>query len=530
MKILLVLPAAEHLRVVNGAVPRRNMLRFSVLSLTTVAALTPRNHDVAICDENVQPLDFDAPCDVVGITFMTALAPRAYEIAAEFRRRGKIVVAGGFFPTFRPEEVAEHFDAVVIGEAEGLWPRVLEDIEQGRLTSALGGTAGSSSSVSTRCHRSGSLPTDAGQVSSATANTTERREYRNLARLYRAAALPDLATSPIPRRELTAAVSRHYVTTHAVQTGRGCRHACKFCSITAFARGTHRSRPLENVLEELKSVPRDFMFVDDNIIADPDYAKRLFRAMAPMKKRWISQCSLKIADDPELLELARAAGCCGVFVGVETLSKENLDAVDKGFNDQNGYFRQIAAIQAKGIGVQAGIIVGLDGDDVTVFERTLRFLQRAHVNALQLAILTPQPGTPLYDEFDRAGRITDRDWSHYDYRHTVIRPARMTAQQLQEGADWLYHQYYRLDRILLRTLRTVLTVGLMPAYLCFRLNMTYRYDNRREAIVGRNPAAARRTTLIQMSESTTACGSGASARRPGSLEEVAGTLPAPNVT
>ncbi len=287
MKILLVSPAAEHLRVTDDRVPRRKMLRFSVLSLTTVAALTPERHEVTLCDENVQPLDFDAPCDVVGVSFMTALAPRAYEIAAEFRRRGKIVVAGGFHPTFRPEEAAEHFDAVVVGEAEGLWPRLLEDVEQGRP-----------------------------------------------ARFYRAAEPPDLAATPVPRRELTAGVSRHYVTTHAVQTGRGCRHGCKFCSITAFARGTHRSRPLENVIEELKTIPRHFMFVDDNIIGDPEYAKRLFRAMAPMRKRWISQCSLKIADDPELLALARGAGCCGLFVGVETISQQNLDAVDKGFNDE----------------------------------------------------------------------------------------------------------------------------------------------------------------------------------------------------
>ena len=140
--------------------------------------------------------------------------------------------------------------------------------------------------------------------------------------------------------------------------------------------------------------------------------------------------------------------------------------------------------------MQAGIIVGLDGDDPTVFQRTLRFLEKARVNALQLAILTPQPGTPLYDEFERAGRITDRDWGHYDFRHAVIRPARMTARQLQEGADWLYHQFYRLDRIILRTIRAAFSVGLMPTLLSFRLNMTYRYDNRREGIVGRNPALA----------------------------------------
>ena len=127
---------------------------------------------------------------------------------------------------------------------------------------------------------------------------------------------------------------------------------------------------------------------------------------------------------------------------------------------------------------------------MTVFQRTLRFLQRARIDALQLAILTPQPGTPLYDEFERAGRIVDRDWSHYDFRHTVIRPARMTARQLQDGADWLYRQFYRLDRIILRTIRAAFTVGLLPAYLIWRLNMTYRYDNRREGIVGTDPAVA----------------------------------------
>jgi len=336
----------------------------------------------------------------------------------------------------------------VIGEAEGLWPRVLEDIRRGR-----------------------PLP------------------------FYRAAEPPDLAAAPVPRRDLTAASSRHYATTHAVQTGRGCRHGCKFCSVTAFARHTHRSRPLSHVLEELRTVPRNFMFVDDNIIADPEYAKRLFRAMVPMKKRWISQCSLKIADDPELLALARAAGCRGLFVGVETISQDNLNSVDKGFNDESGYMRRIAAIRAVGIAVQAGIIVGLDGDDATVFQRTLRFLQHAHIDALQLAILTPQPGTVLYDEFEQAGRIIDRDWRHYDFRHAVIQPARMTGRQLQDGADWLYRQFYRLDRIILRTARTALTVGFAPACLIWRLNMTYRYDNRREGIVGKNPALESHASL-----------------------------------
>jgi radical SAM superfamily enzyme YgiQ (UPF0313 family) len=443
MKILLVLPAAEHLRVTaqTRKVPKRNMLRFSVMPLTVVAALTPQEHDVVICDENVQAIDLDADVDVVGVTFMTALAPRAYEIADGFHARGKTVVAGGFHPTFLPDEAARHFDAVVSGDAEGLWPRVLSDIEDGQLK-----------------------------------------------RHYRADSLPDLAAAPTPRRDLTARTARHYATTNAVQTGRGCGHRCRYCSITAFHRGHHRSRPLDKVMEEVRGVPRNFMFVDDNIIADRDYARALFTEMIPLKKRWVSQCSIEIADDPDLLRLARRAGCHGLFIGIETTNARNLAAVEKGFNDSRGYMNRIGAIRRSGIGVVAGMIVGMDNDDPGVFERTLSFLQKARIDALQLNIMTPLPGTPLFGDFERDGRITDHDWSHYDFRHCVFEPSRMTAADLQDGADWLYRQYYRLDRIVLRALRSVPKIGLIGALLSLRLNLTYRYDNIREGLTGRNPA------------------------------------------
>ncbi len=444
MKVLLVLPAVEHLRVTcaTAQVPRRAMLRFSVLPLTTVAALTPPEHQVTLCDENVEPLDFDTDADLIGVTFMTALAPRAYEIAAAFRARGKLVVAGGYHPTLCPDEAAEHFDAIVAGDAEGAWPRLLADAEAGRL----------------------------------------RHVYRNDTPC-------DLANTPPPRRDLTARTARHYVTVNAVQTGRGCRHGCRYCSIAAFHGRTHRTRPLDHVLAELREVPRNFMFVDDNLIADPDYARALFRAMAPMRKRWVSQCAIEIADDPELLDLARAAGCRGLFIGIESASAENLAAMDKGFNDPARYHKRLAAIRRHGIGVVAGMIVGLDADDPTVFARTLRFLQRERMDALQLNIMTPLPGTPLFGEMERQGRVTDRDWAHYDFRHCVFTPALMTARQLQDGADWLYAQFYRLDRILVRFVRAAFTIGWLPALLALKLNLTYRYDNRRERIIGRDPAA-----------------------------------------
>jgi radical SAM superfamily enzyme YgiQ (UPF0313 family) len=451
MKILLILPAGERVRVTrtNLAVPKRAMLRFSVLPLTTVAALTPCEHDVRILDENVEPLNFDADCDVVGITFMTALAPRAYEIARAFRARGKIAVGGGYHATLCADEAAKYFDAIVSGDAEGAWEKVLADVESGRL----------------RCG------------GDAVRGLTYRSTYRS----------PALCT-PIPRRELLAATARHYVTVNAMQTGRGCPHACRYCSVTVFHNRKHQHRPLANVLAELREIPRDFIFVDDNIIADRAYARELFAALAPLRKRWVSQCSVDIADDAELLRLACAAGCCGLFIGIETTSAENLAAMDKQFNQSGRYPQRLAAIRRAGIGVVAGIIVGMDGDDASVFERTLRFLEKTKIDALQLNILTPLPGTPLFAEMKSVGRMMDTDWSHYDYRHVVFRPARMTASELQAGADWLYEQFYRLDRILSRFARGLFTLGWKPALLGLKLGLTYRYDNQREGIVGWNPA------------------------------------------
>ena len=442
MRILLVLPAADRYRVTRAAPrpPRRAPLRFSLLPLTTVAALTPPGHQVILCDENVEPLDTEAEVDLVGVGFMTALAPRAYQIAAAFRARGRRVVAGGYHPTLCTDEVLDHFDAVVAGEAEGAWPALLADAERGALR-----------------------------------------------RVYRAGPLPR-AGAPPPRRDLQARIARHYITTAAVQVGRGCAHACRYCSIAAFHPSGYRARPVAEVVEELRGLPRDLILVDDNVIADPAHARELLRAMAPLGKRWVGQCSIRIADDPELLALARRSGCAGLFIGLETLSAANLAAVDKSFADAHGYRVRLRAIRRAGVGVIAGIMVGLDADDATVFERTLRFLERNRVDAVQVNILTPLPGTPLFEQFRRSGRIASTDWSRYDFRHCVIRPARMSAEELQAGADWMYRRFYRLDRVLLRALRSALDLGPVGGWLGLRLGLTYRYDNRREGIEGWNPA------------------------------------------
>ncbi len=239
------------------------------------------------------------------------------------------------------------------------------------------------------------------------------------------------------------------------------------------------------------------MFVDDNIIADREFAIKLFKKMIPLKKRWVSQCSIIIADDDELLEYAGKASCIGLFIGIESVDSKNLSMVDKSFNKPGEYKKKIQKINRAGIGVQAGMIVGLDSDDKGVFQRNLDFLQAAGIGALQLAILTPQPGTPLRKQFEQEDRIIDNNWDHYDYRHTVIKPKLMTPDELQAGADWLYVQYYRLDRIILRTARALFKVGFYPAVMTWRLNMTYRYDNRCLKLKGRNPAEKKDTMVLR---------------------------------
>ena len=443
MRLLLILPAGEKVRVTLGRphVPRRAMLRFSVLPLTIVAALTPAEHEVRIIDENVEPLDLDADVDLVGISFMTALAPRAYEIARAFRARGMTVVGGGYHPTLNAAEAVQHFDAIVVGDAEGAWQELVKDFEAGRLKTIYRSACG-----------------DRGVLD-----------------------------APVPRRELVARTQKHYVTANAVQAGRGCTLACRYCSVAAFHNRVYKKRPLQSVLAELRSMPRDFIFVDDNILSDPGYARELFRAMAPLRKHWVGQCSIEIADDAELLRLAHEAGCCGLFIGIETTDEQNLKSMGKAFNDTRRYRERLRRIRRQGIAVTAGMMVGLDQDDPGVFARYFRFLRQNGIDALQLNIVTPLPGTPLFSDMERAGRVVDRDWSHYDFRHVVFQPARMTGQQLQEGADWLYAEFYRLDRILVRAIRTWFTCGLLPAWLILRLNLTYRYDNRREGIKGRRP-------------------------------------------
>lgn len=384
---------------------RRSRSLFPPLSLAAVAALTPADWDISIADESVQDVEIDGSVDLVGITVLTAVAPRAYFLADAFRRRGVKVVLGGIHVSALPEEAAAHADAVVVGEAEGVWGTVLDDFRRGRLQ-----------------------------------------------RFYVGTRQPELAGLPTARRDLFD--PRFYLTTGTIQTSRGCPYNCSFCSVTRFFGRTYRVRPVEEVVREIEGMrQRLVLFVDDNIIGCRQHARRLFEALKGMRVRWLAQSSLNIAFDAELLALAAKGGCVGLFIGFESLVAENIRRVGKAITNKVERFREaVRRIHDQGIGIEGAFIFGFDRDDESIFGRTVGFAENVKLDAAQFGILTPFPGTPLREQLEREGRIVVRDWSRYTISDVVFEPRLMSGARLREGFNWAYREFYSWRSIAARLL------------------------------------------------------------------------------
>ncbi len=436
MKLLLISPELKE-SIFSYSEKDVRSFWFPRLSLPVLAALTPPDVEVRLLDESIEKVDFDEEADLVGISVMTFLAPRAYEIAREFRSRGVKVVLGGIHPTAMPEEAKANADSVVVGEAEGLWERLIQDFKKGELKP-----------------------------------------------FYRQTGLPSLENLPHPRRDLLK--SDAYLTVNCLQASRGCPFGCEFCSVTNFFGNTYRLRPIKDVVKELESMPPGYtVFVDDNIAGNRKYSMELFEAIKPMGLNWGGQSSLKLADDPELLEKAVGSGCTALFLGIESLSQENLKKVKKGFNRVEKYKESIKKFLDHGINVTAGIIFGFDGDDESVFERTVEFLEENRVTLSTPAILTPLPGTPFYRQMEKEGRIFDRNFEHYDGRHATFYPKLMSPETLQEGYYWVNHRLFSIPSIVKRVVRP------SQPYLLARLafNWTFRRMANRIPKGGISPVA-----------------------------------------
>jgi radical SAM superfamily enzyme YgiQ (UPF0313 family) len=394
------------------------------LSLTTVAALTPADWEVTIHDARAEPVDFDAEVDLVGLTAFTAEAPDAYRIADGFRARGVPVVIGGIHATALPEEAGAHADAVVLGEAESLWETVLRDAERGELKPR-----------------------------------------------YRAEEHCDMQHQPVPRREL---LDRSMFVTgyYTLQATRGCPFDCDYCAVTGVFGRKFRTRPVEHVIEEIRNFDsKEFFFVDDNICGHPKYAKRLFRELIPLGKTWGGQTSITFANDPEMLELYAKSGGRYAFIGLESISEESLAGVNKGWSKAGDYAEAFKRIHAAGINILGSFIFGLEEDDPGVFDRTLEFCRSSGVDAAQFHMLTPFPGTRLFDRMESEGRILTREWEKYHTGECVIQPKKMTPEELERGYYRAYKEFYSVPNILRR-------VFARPRGIPNRMYMNFGYRHR----------------------------------------------------
>ncbi len=436
MNILLVFPRIEHgvITFKDRGSWRTIVSGYPIITLPHLAALTPRSHSVKIINENYDPIDFDEDVDLVGITCYTMTAPRVYQIADEFRKRGKTVVLGGYHPTAMPEEARQHADSVVMGMAEASWPQVIKDFGKGKLKP-----------IYERNH-----------------------DF-------------DISIVPPLRRDLI----KHNPFLGALQTTRGCSNRCEFCAISSFCGNVVKQRPVKAVVEEIKNMPNKlFIFHDPHLTLHRKYAMELFKEMIRQKihKGWAANGTSDILGkvDKEFLELARKSGCVEWFVGFESVNQEALNNIKKTHNKVKDFKKMIKRVHDHDMTIQGGIIFGFDEDTPDIFDTTLETINDWDLDVLELNILTPYPGTPLFDRLERDGRILTRDWSLYNQVNVVFKPKNMTEKELLEGARMVAKEFYSSYNLLKKISKIMVTTkkfsGIIPAATGVSYRRYYKRD------------------------------------------------------
>jgi radical SAM superfamily enzyme YgiQ (UPF0313 family) len=405
MRILLILPY-------DGAPPGlfKLSVSYAPLTLAILAALVPPELEarVEILDEGLRaPGDFRRNSyDIVGISGCTSASARAYELCAYWKARGAHTVLGGPHATLLPEEALRHADTVCVGLGERIWPQFLRDFSLG----------------------------------------VPQRLYRHS---YTDAPCP----MPVPRRDLLPPGA--YMSMTTVLAHRGCSNACEFCSLTAQWGHKGLARPIEEVVAEIghlaaASRKREFIFLDPSMYSHRDYSCRLMEALIPLNIVWHGLSTLNMADDKEYLALAVRSGCAGILAGLESLDARTMTDINKRHNEPQKYREQIARLQAGGIAVFGCFVLGFDGDTIDSMRKNIAEILDLGLDVPRFAVLTPFPGTPLFDRLDRERRILTRDWSRYDTEQVVYRPANMTSEQLQRVLREAWRSSYSFKQIFRR--------------------------------------------------------------------------------
>ncbi len=419
-KILLITPENKEIHHFR----KRQLNNFIQITVPYLAGFIDESkYNITLVDEYNQKIPYGCYFDLVAVTVNTPNAMHCYGISHKFRKQGSKVVFGGPHVTLLPDEAIEHCDYILIGEGEVIWPQFLDDF------------------------------------------------YNDCAKkVYKSTYAPSLDGLPIPKRKL---VKKRLFTKGAVFATRGCPYQCSYCNLKQIYHNSFRMRPVHEVVEDIGSIKsRYFVFWDDNFFGDISYAKKLMEKLKALNKKWAAQVTLDCCEDEELLKLAKQSGCTYLFIGLESFSKHSLMSVNKNINQVERYGNIINLIHKQGISVQAGIIFGFDTDTKDVFKQTLDACNALGIDGATVSILTPLPGTPIYDRLNKEERLLYADWTYYNGKTKVaFRPKNMTADELFEGYMWFRKKFYSVESIIKR-----LWVSRVNVFHNFLINMGYKMN------------------------------------------------------
>jgi len=427
LNILLVFPKVEyaHVNRKNAKEPISNMVGEALsLTLPQVAASTQKKHNVSIIDENYEKLSYEMDIDIVGITCLTMTANRAYEIADEFRRKNVKVILGGNHPTALPEEAKQHADSVVIGEAEETWPHLLEDFEKGQLKS-----------------------------------------------FYKSDKIISPEKIPAPRRDL---IKRNF-TMDGLLTRRGCPNHCEFCTVSSLF--NEEIKPIDNIINEIKNIPAKEIFIyDQNLSWDMAYVRKLFNELKKFDKKWLANGTINVlGQNDEFLKLAKEANIYYWYIGFESFSQKSLNGANKKHNQVENYFSAIKKIKDHKMIINGSFMFGFDGDEIDIFETTSKKIDDLDIDMAEFHIITPFPGTTLYNRLKKEGRILTEDWSKYTTANVVFEPKKMNVKELFEGTKKVAKNFYSIRKIIKRSLRALKITNSINVFILVLLrNLRYR--------------------------------------------------------